>query len=123
MINTERIVPVTSTDLLTLYSVSLAAAAAAASGTAPEKLDATNAGEFASTTNSKTYFCTEPVKSFNFGSSVTSETVYFVPARDYKGFTKTSNTLTVSGTVTADGSTLYKAALSTNALTITKVGL
>ena len=121
--NANRIVPVTNTDLLTIYSVALAAAAAAASGTAPEKLAATNPGEFDVTTASKTYFADEPVKSLNFGSSITANTTYFVPALDYKGFTKTSATLTVTGDVDADGSTLYKATLSTNALTIAKVGL
>lgn len=123
MINKNRIVPVTNTDLISIYSVALAAAAAAASGTAPEKLSATNPGEFSVTTASKTYLANEPLKSLNFGSSITANTTYFVPALDYKGFTKTSATLTVTGDVDADGSTLYKATLSTNALTITKIGL
>lgn len=123
MINDKRIVPITATDLITNYGVILAAAAAAASGTAPEKLTATNPGEFSVTTASKTYLADEPVKSLNFGSAITSNTTYFVPAIDYKGFTKDSATLTVSGTVDADGSSLYKATLSTNALTISKVGL
>lgn len=123
MINEKRIVPMTATDLITNYGVILAAAAAAASGTAPEKLAATNPGEFSVTTASKTYLADEPVKSLNFGSAITANTTYFVPALDYKGFTKTSATLTVTGDVVADGSTLYKATLSTNALTITKIGL
>ena len=123
MINTNRIVPMTATDLITNYGVTLAAAAEAASGTAPEKLTATNPGEFSVTTASKTYLANEPVKTLNFGSSITANTTYFVPALDYKGFTKTSATLTVTGDVVADGSTLYKAVLSTNALTITKIGI
>lgn len=123
MINTNRIVPMTATDLITNYGVILAAAAAAASGTAPEKLTATNPGEFSVTTASKTYLANEPVKTLNFGSSITANTTYFVPALDYKGFTKTSATLTVTGDVVADGSSLYKAVLSTNALTITKIGI
>ena len=123
MINANRIVPMTATDLITNYGVILAAAAAAASGTAPEKLTATNPGDFSVTTASKTYLANEPVKTLNFGSSITANTTYFVPALDYKGFTKTSATLTVTGDVVADGSTLYKATLSTNALTITKIGI
>lgn len=123
MINTARIVPMAETDLVTQYGVILCAAAAAASGTAPEKLAATNPGEFSVTTASKTYLANEPLKTLNFGSSITANTTYFVPALDYKGFTKTSATLTVSGDVEADGSTLYKATLSTNTLTIAKVGL
>lgn len=121
MINDARIVPITSLDLISMYGIILAAAAAAASGTAPEKLAATEIGEFAVTTNSKTYIASEPVKKLNFGS-VTAETIYFVPAYDFEGFTKTGATLTVTGDVDADARTLYKAVLSTNALTITKVG-
>lgn len=123
MINDKRIVPIMETDLITNYGVILCAAAAAASGTAPEKLAATNPGEFSVTTASKTYLAAEPVKKLNFGSAITANTTYFVPALDYDGFTKDSATLTVTGDVDADGSTLYKATLSTNALTIAKVGL
>lgn len=121
MINDARIVPITSLDLISMYGIILAAAAAAASGTAPEKLAATEIGEFSVTTNSKTYIASEPVKKLNFGS-VTAETIYFVPAYDFEGFTKTGATLTVTGDVDADARTLYKAVLSTTALTITKVG-
>ena len=117
MINANRIVPVTETSLIDLYGIILKDVSSI------EKLDAAAIGEFSQTTNSKTVLCTEPVESFNFGSGVTAATVYFVPALTYKGFTKTYNTLTVSGTVVADGSSLYSATLSTNALTIAKVGL
>lgn len=123
MINNDRIVPITTVDLISMYGLILAAAAAAASGTAPTALDATDtAGDFAQSTNSATVLASEPVKTLNFGSSVTAATVYFVPAYDYAGFTKTGATLTVTGDVVADGRTLYKATLSTNALTIAKVG-
>lgn len=118
MINSDRIVPITKTDLLTSYGTTLKL-----TGVSVSALNAADtAGDFEQTTNSATVICSEPVKALNFGSSVTAATVYFVPAYDYKGFTKTSATLTVSGDVTADGCTLYKAALSTNALTITKEG-
>ena len=123
MINENRIVPVQNADLITIYGVALVAAAAAASGTAPEKLSATNPAEFSVTTNSKTYLADEPVKALNFGSGMTAETIYFVPAYDYTGFTKTGATLTVTGTVEPDGVTLYKAVLSTNALTISKMNV
>lgn len=122
MINDARIVPVTAIDLISMYGFVLAAAAAAASGTAPEKLAATDVAEFTVSTNSKTYIAAEPVKKLNFGSSITAGTIYFVPAFDFVGFTKDGATLTVSGDVVADGRTLYSATLSTNALTIAKVG-
>ena len=116
MINTNRIVPIEKVDYLTLVSQVLDIASVSAT-----KLAGAN-GVFAQDTNSATVICSEPVKTLNFGSSVTAATVYFIPAYDYKGFTKTSATLTVTGDVDADGATLYSATLSTNALTIAKVG-
>lgn len=118
MINNDRIVPITKTDLLTAYGTMLKIANV--SVTALNAVD--TAGDFEQTTNSATVICSEPVKALNFGSTVTAATVYFVPAYDYKGFSKTSATLTVTGDVVADGATLYTATLSTNALTIAKVG-
>lgn len=119
MINPNRIVPVVKTDLISLYGVVLKASSVSAT-----KLDAVNAeGDFSQTTNSATVLCSEPVKALNFGSSVTAATVYFVPRENFTGFTKTGATLTVTGEVDADGSTLYSATLSTNALTIAKIGI
>lgn len=120
MINNDRIVPITAVDLLTMYGLILKLA----TNTAPTALDATDtAGDFSQTTNSATVICSEPVKSFNFGSSVTAGTVYFVPGYDYTGFTKTGATLTIAGaTVEADGRTLYSATLSSGTLTFAKLG-
>lgn len=119
MINNDRIVPITAVDLLTMYGLVLAVGL----DSAPTALDATDTdGDFSQTTNSATVICSEPVKTFNFGSSVTAATVYFVPGYDYSGFTKTGATITVSGDVVADGRTLYKAVLSSGTVTITKVG-
>ena len=117
MINTNRIVPIEKVDYLTLVSQILDIANVSAT-----KLSGAN-GAFAQDTNSATVICDEPVKSLNFGSSVTAANVYFVPGYDFTGFTKTGATLTVTGTVDAQGAQLYKATLSTNALTIAKVGL
>lgn len=122
MINDARLVPITETDLLTNYGTMLAVAAAAASGTAPEKLAATDPGTFAVSTNSKTYIAAEPVKALTFGSSITACTLYFVPAYDFAGFTKTGATLTITGDVDPESRSLHKATLSTNALTIAVVG-
>jgi hypothetical protein len=122
-INENRIVPSQEADLLYIYSTILAAAAAAASGTAPEKLSAAAPGEFSQTSNSATVLADEPVKKLTFGSSVTAATVYFVPAYNFEGFAKTGATITESGDVDADGHTLYKAALASGTVTYTKVGL
>lgn len=122
MINNNRIVPVTKIDLITLYGVILFQNSDNSSMT---KLAASDVeGDYAiSSTGVK--LCDQPLKTAVFGSSITSGTIYFVPAFDYAGFTKTGATLTVTnptGGVIADGHTLYKAVLSTNALTITQVG-
>lgn len=122
MINANRIVPVTKTDLLDLYSVILLQNS---DNSSLEKLAGSIEGNYAVSTASKVYLADQPVKSVTFGSSITGNTLYFVAADDYEGFKKTGATLTVTnptGGVKADGS-LYKAVLSTNALTITKVGL
>lgn len=118
MINNDRIIPITKVDYLTLISQVLDIAQVSVS-----KLAASEIGKFSQTTNSATVLCAEPVESFNFGSSVTAATVYFVPDYGFEGFTKTGATLTVTGTVDDEGAQLYKATLSTNALTIVKVGL
>lgn len=122
MINTNRIVPVTKIDLITLYGLILLQDS---NNSALAKLAATDVeGDYA-VSASGVYLADQPLQSATFGSSVTSGTVYFVPAFDYAGFSKTGATLTVTnptGGVVADGHTLYKAVLSTNALTITQVG-
>ena len=124
MINSDRIVPVTATDLITLYGLIL-------------KQDTTNnstlaalnpldvEGDFKVTSGSAPLLASQPAKSIDIdatASSVTSATIYFVPAYDYKGFTIDGVAITPTGTVTADGSTLYKAVLATGTVTITKAG-
>ena len=118
MINNDRIIPITKVDYLTLISQVLDIASVSVT-----KLAAAGIGEFEQDTNSATVIAAEPVKTFNFGSSVTAGTVYFVPDYGFEGFTKTGATLTVTGTVDTESVQLYKATLSTNALTIAKVGL
>lgn len=123
MINKDRIVPVTKTDLLTLYGVILmqdsnnSSLAKLAASTVEGDFDIASTG---------VYLADQPIKTALFGASVTSGTIYFVAAYDYEGFKKTGATLTVTnptGGVIADANTLYKAVISTNALTITKVGI
>lgn len=120
MINSERIVPITVIDLISMYGLILKLAAA----TAPEALAATTVlGDFTVSTNSKTYLATEPVRSLNFGSGVTAGTVYFVPAYDYTGFSLNGTATETAGEdVIADGRTLYSATLSSSTVTIATVG-
>lgn len=122
MINKDRIVPVQATDLLSLYSVILAQDS---NNSSLEKLSAKEIGEFQITANSKLYIADEPVKSIDIdatASSVSATSVYFVPAYDYAGFTIDGVAVTPTGSVVADGHTLYKAVLATGAITITKIG-
>lgn len=120
MINNERIVPITATDLLSMYGLILKLAAA----TAPTALAAADtAGNFTQSTNSATVLASEPVASLNFASGVTAGTVYFVPAYDYSGFSINGTaTATTGATVNPDGRTLYSATLASGAITIAKVG-
>lgn len=120
MINTSRIVPVMATDLLTLYGIILKQDS---DNSSLEVLAASEVGEFEVAAASKVYLANEPVKTLNFGEDATSGTVYFVPALDYVGFSIAGTAATPTGDVVADGNTLYKAVLATNAITITKVGL
>lgn len=118
MINENRIVPVTVTDLITLYGTIMKLA-----GTSVTGVEATNPGEFELNSGSGNLLANEPVKKFTFGSSVTSATVYFVAAYDYTGFVVNDALVTTSGeTVKNDGRTLYSATLSSGTVTIAKVG-
>ena len=125
MINTDRIVPVTATDLITLYGLILKQDTTNNSSLAA--LSALNVeGDFQIKSGSAPLLASQPAKSIDIdatASSVTAATIYFVPAYDYKGFTIDGTAITPTGTVIADGRTLYKAVLATGAVTITKVGL
>lgn len=117
MINQDRIVPVTATDLITLYGLILKVGSVNVSALAASD----TAGNFEVEDNSATLLASEPVGTLNFASGVTASTVYFVPAYDYAGFTVNGGVAT-TGDVDPDGRTLYKAELASSAVTITKVG-
>lgn len=123
MINKDRIVPVQATDLLSLYGLILKMDS---NNSTLVKLDALDVdGNFKVTSGSAPLLCSQPAESIDIdatASSVSSATIYFVPAYDYKGFTIDGSAVTPTGSVDADGVTLYKAALSSGAITITKLG-
>ena len=126
MINTNQIVPITATDLLTLLGTVMAIGqeSLAAVPTALNALDVE--GNYQVTTNSAVYLASAPLKSLDFDattSSVSAGTVYFVPAYDYEGFKIDASAVVTAGAeVKADGCTLYKAVLSSSTITISKVG-
>jgi hypothetical protein len=118
MINTERIVQVTETDLITLYGTMMKLA-----GTSVTAVEAVDPGTFALTSGSGNLLANEPVKSLDFGESVTSAVIYFVPALNYEGFSISGTKAETAGTeVVADGKTLYTATLATGTITIAKAG-
>lgn len=121
MINNDRIVAVSAIDLISLYGLILKQDTTNNSTLA--KVDAVSAdGAFAITAASTPLICSEPVKSCDIASGISTATIYFVPAYDYAGFSINKVAVVPTGTVVADGRTLYKAVLSTGAITITKCG-
>lgn len=117
MINDDRIVPVTVTDLITLYGTIMKLA-----GTTVAAVDAaTTDGQFA-VELSGNVLASEPVKKFNITSG-TSGTIYFVAAYDYEGFAIAGEATETAGVeVDPDGRTLYSATLSSGTITIAKAG-
>lgn len=118
MLNTNKIVPVQKTDLLTLYGTILKIANISA-----EALTGAN-GVYEVKTNSKVYIADAPVKSLDFdatASSVSAGTVYFVAAYDFVKVTKDGTAVT-STAVVPDASTLCKAVLDSGTVTVSKVG-
>ena len=123
MINENRIVPVQKIDLISLYGLILKQDS---NNSSLAKLAAnTIDGDFQIKTNSAVLIADQPAKVIDFdstASSVTAGTVYFVPSFDYEGFTINGVAVVPTGDVVADGFSLYKAVLSSGAITITKVG-
>ena len=124
MINTNRIVPVSVLDLISLYGLILKQDTTNNSSLA--KLDASDdKGDFDVKSASTPLLASEPVATLDIdatASSISAATIYFVPAYDFKGFTIDGAAATSTGTVDADGRTLYKAVLATGAITFTKCG-
>ena len=116
MINTNRIVPITKIDLLTLIGFILGQTVEGLT-----KLEASSVdGDFVVADGSAPLLADQPLKTCDFGDGVSAATVYFVPSLAFEGFTAEGAAVTVSGSVEADGATLYKAVLATGTVTITK---
>lgn len=117
MINTDRIVPVMVTDLISLYAVMVSLA-----GVTATAAEAEDPGVFKFTAGG-TLLAAEPVKTADFGEDVAAATLYFVPAYDYAGFTAAGEPIETTGdAVEPDGCSLYKAELSGGSVTISKIG-
>lgn len=132
MINNNRIVPVTVTDLISLYSIVLLRTQ---SDDEPQmlKLNAANTnGEFAVDSVSvpgTAYIAAEPIKKLDISADVTSNfNVYFVPAYDFKGFFHNGTQLPIylygrPYEIDPDGRTLYKATCSSDSVSLTRYSL
>lgn len=120
MINTDRIVPVTQVDLLSLYGLILLQDSDN-SAMAALQADTIDGAFTISSTGIK--LAAQPVKSVNITAN--SATLYFVADYSYEGFTVNGAAATIADNdveVVPDGHTLYKAVLASGTVTITKVG-
>lgn len=119
MINNERIVPITTTDYLSMIGTVMKLA-----GTTFAVAESTGIGTFAvtATGNAGNLLVNEPVISCNFAESTTAAVVYFVPDFNYKGFEIDGVLVSTAGaTVKKGGVTLYTATLSSGTVTIAQV--
>lgn len=119
MINNDRIVPIQKMDLLSMIGTILALANVSYSAIQPTTIDGAFSVTGSGAAGNK--LASQPVKSLDFASGVTGATVYFVADFDFEGFTINSVAATPTGTVNPDGVTLYKAVLSSGAITVTAV--
>lgn len=85
MINTNRIVPVTKTDLLTLYATNISITQSILGGNSLAILSPEDdQGNFLLVENSRvTYFCNQPVKTLHV-ATIGPASVYFVAAYDFE---------------------------------------
>lgn len=125
MINSDRIVPVTKTDLISLYSTILLQASGN-SGLA--KLASTDiAGNYQIKTNNGVLIADQPVVSCDIDattSSVSACTLYFMADPAFTGFTidGVAEAAAAGSVDVVDDGSLYKAVLASGDITITKVG-
>ena len=105
----ERIVPVTCTDLLSLYKTMLNIAETETQNVEPK------AGVVSIDSNpSKALFAVEPVSGVAVDEEVTAYSLYFVPAYDFVNPFEGAE-------IEADGKTLYKATLAEGTVTVVAV--
>lgn len=122
MINTNRIVPIVKTDLLSAYGTMLALA-----GVSYGVLKSSDIlGDFAVTGSGAAgnFLCDQPVKSLDIPAAVTGCTVYFVAGYDFGGLTVAGAAPTfgegyTNDTILPDCATLFKAVLSSGTVTVT----
>lgn len=113
-INTNRIVPITDIDWLTVCNMILNAAGTTITAIAADD----DIGSF--TVSAANKLCNEPATTIDV--TVASGTFYFVAAHDFKGITVNGTAVTTLGTaIKPDGVTLYSGTISSGDVTIAAV--
>lgn len=122
MINDERIVSVTKTDLLSLYGMILKQNKDNAELEVAKSGDVL--GNFVIKDATNPLIADQPVVTCDFAEGVTTATIYFVADPHYIGFSVAGAVVESTGdTVEAKNETLYMAELASGAVTITKMGI
>lgn len=122
MINAERIMPVTKTDLISLYSVILAQNSEYSAYLLHLAADSVD-GCF-KCDSAGLFIADQPLKSCDFGTFEDPVRVFFVADDHFSGFSIDGVKVTPSASsveVIADGS-LYSVTVANNTLTVAKVG-
>lgn len=119
MINTDRIVPIQKIDRLSLIGETMKLI-----GTSFTSLSAADVvGNFVVTGTGSVgnLLANQPAVTIDFATGVTAGVVYFIPDPAFSGFKIAGTAVTATGTVTADGVSLYTATLATGAITVAKL--
>ncbi len=125
MINKDRIVSVTKSDLLSLYGTILTIANVSHSVLASKDVEGTF--EVTGSGAAGTFLANQPVETLDFKSGVTGGTVYFVADYDFSAITVAGAAATLADAsldldeVEKDAGTLYKAVLASGEVTISAV--
>ena len=125
MINKDRIVPVTKSDLLSLYGTILTIASVSFTVLASKDVEGTF--EVTGSGAAGTFLANQPVGTLDFKSGVTGGTVYFVADYDFSAIKVAGAAATLADAsldldeVEKDAGTLYKAVLSSGEVTISAV--
>lgn len=118
MINSNRIVAITKTDLLTAVGTVLGLIGTSydviASGDVEGNFVVTGTGDVGN------LLANQPVKTLDFADGVTAGVVYFVADYDFGGF-KVGGVAVETADVKADAATLYKATLGSGSVTVAAI--
>ena len=119
MINTNQVVPIQKIDRISAIGEAMKLA-----GTSFTVLGAADVeGNFvvSGTGDAGNVLANQSVQTIDFASGVTAAVVYFIAGTGFAGFTINGAAVTPTGTVKADGVTLYTATLGSGAVTVAAI--